>query len=378
MATQVGFELAHRLGELLGQRQDRHLDRRQCGMEAQHRARVAALELFFRVRVDEQRQRSPVHPHGGLDHHRHEAFLGGLDHHGQILARVLAVTREIPVTAIVNAFDFLPAEGEQELHVSRGVRIVGELVGFVWTMAGHALGEAQVAVEAHSLVAPVLEPLLALGGVDEELHLRLFELPRAEGEVSRCDLVAEGLADLTDPEGHLLACRLANALEVGEDRLAGLGTQERDRRGFLRRPDLGLQHQVERHRVGQIVLGASFSRIAGTGFVELVCAKALLAGPAVDHRVREVVDVARGFPGARVANDAAVYAHDIGTFAHHTIPPNGLQVVLELDAQRAVVPEPVDAAVDLARLKDEAAPRAQRHDLLDGDGVALRRGIRRR
>src|SRR5690606_18329063 len=95
------------------------------------------------------------------------------------------------------------------------------------------------------------------------------------------------------------------------------------------------------------------------GVVELVGPHALLAGAAVDQRVAEVLDVARSLPGARMGDDRRVEPLDVLALAHHAPPPQRLQVVLELDAERAVVPEAVDAAVDLARLPDEAAPRAQ-------------------
>ena len=55
---------------------------------------------------------------------------------------------------------------------------------------------------------------------------------------------------------------------------------------------------------------------------------------------------------------------DIRTLAHHALPPEGLQVVLELRAEGAVVPEPVDAAVDLARLEDEPPTCAERHEVV--------------
>ena len=72
-------------------------------------------------------------------------------------------------------------------------------------------------------------------------------------------------------------------------------------------------------------------------------------------------------PHLRVHDDRAVDA-DHADFlpvrprrriAHHVLPPGVLDVLLQLDAERAVVPEAVDAAVDLARLEDEAAPAAQ-------------------
>jgi len=49
--------------------------------------------------------------------------------------------------------------------------------------------------------------------------------------------------------------------------------------------------------------------------------------------------------------------------ADHVLPPGVLDVFLEFDAERAVVPEAVDAAVDLARLEDEPAPTAQGDEL---------------
>ena len=54
---------------------------------------------------------------------------------------------------------------------------------------------------------PVLVPLLRLVGRDEELHLHLLELERAEDEVARRDLVAERLADLGDAERRLACAR---------------------------------------------------------------------------------------------------------------------------------------------------------------------------
>ena len=65
-----------------------------------------------------------------------------------------------------------------------------------------------------------------------------------------------------------------------------------------------------------------------------------------------------------MADDRAVEALDVVALAHDALPPERLQVVLQLDAERPVVPEAVDAAVDLARLEDEAAPRAERHDVV--------------
>jgi len=47
---------------------------------------------------------------------------------------------------------------------------------------------------------------------------------------------------------------------------------------------------------------------------------------------------------------------------HHVPPPVALDVVLQLNAERAVVPEAADAAVNLAGLEDEAAALAERDE----------------
>jgi hypothetical protein len=55
---------------------------------------------------------------------------------------------------------------------------------------------------------------------------------------------------------------------------------------------------------------------------------------------------------------------------HHVAPPRFFDVALQFDAQRAVVPEAVDAAVNLARLKQETASFAQRNQLFHLHGLA--------
>ena len=97
---------------------------------------------------------------------------------------------------------------------------------------------------------------LGFGRRDEELHLHLLELARAEDEVSGRDLVAEGLADLRDPERRALARELEHVLEVDEDPLRGLRAQVRGRAGRLDRPDGRFEHEVEVARLGEVALSA--------------------------------------------------------------------------------------------------------------------------
>ena len=90
------------------------------------------------------------------------------------------------------------------------------------------------------------------------------------------------------------------------------------------------------------------------GEKQLVCTKALLGDFAIHHRVGEPAHVAGRFPNLRVHDDGGFQADDIIAAADHVIPPSVADVFFQLDAQRAVIPEAVDAAVDFRRLKNES------------------------
>src|SRR5207245_8080457 len=83
----------------------------------------------------------------------------------------------------------------------------------------------------------------------------------------------------------------------------------------------------------------------------IVGAEAILAMLAVDQRVGEPRHVPRGFPNLRVHEDRRVETFDVLALVDHRTPPALLDVLLELDAQRPVVPHRAKPAVDLGRLK---------------------------
>ncbi len=102
---------------------------------------------------------------------------------------------------------------------------------------------------------------------------------------------------------------------------------------------------------------------------QLVEPEAQLVSGALDQRIAERLDVAGRHPHLGVHQDAGIEADDVVALLDHGPPPGALDVVLELDAERAVVPHGVDAAVDLRAGKHEAAPLGERHDGVEvGDG----------
>src|SRR5262249_17576625 len=137
----------------------------------------------------------------------------------------------------------------------------------------------------------------------------------------------------------------------------------------------GFEHQVEMTRLGQLAaaLTGVLRGLLGTLRVaELVGPKALLALLAVDERVGEAGDVSGGFPDARVHQNGAVYADDVGARQHHLAPPCFLDVALELAADRTVVPATRQTAIDFARLERKPASFGEIYHLLHGNGPTHR------
>ena len=217
-------------------------------MERQRDARLAA-DLLLAVGVDQERERRPVRAGRRLDDPRDDVLVGRLVEVLELLARRLAVARQVEVAAVVDALELLPAEREAVFDVDRLLGVVGELVGGVLAQAQPLGRDAVPLVPGAALRQPHLE---RLGGrllrADEVLHLHLLELAHPEDEVARADLVAERLADLGDPERQLLARRLQDVLEVDVRALGRLGAQVDDGGVVLDRAHERLEHEVEAAR----------------------------------------------------------------------------------------------------------------------------------
>ncbi len=290
----------------------------------------------------------------------------------EALAGRLGVGAQVEVRAVGDALELVQAPGEPELDVSSPARVVRQLLGVVLPQLEHVLGDAELPVPAVPLVAPVLEPPIALLRGNEVLHLHLLELSGPKDEVLGGDLVAERLADLRDAERGPLAGGGEHVLEVHEHALGGLGTQVGHAALVLDGPGVGLEHEVEGPGLGQILRAA-----VRADPVDLVGPPALVAVAAVDERVGERLEVAGRPPDRGWGEDRRVEADDVVAELHHRPPPGVLHVAQEVDAERPVVVGGAEAAVDLRGGEDEAAPLAEVDDLLHeirGGGRSPRSG----
>src|SRR5262245_24398006 len=106
---------------------------------------------------------------------------------------------------MVNTHHFIPTPGCIELNIYRRAGIVGSLVWFMFSETQTFRFKTHLQKPIHSILLPILEPLLALRllRLHVKLHLHLFKFAAAENEIARRDLVPEGLTDLSDTEWNL-------------------------------------------------------------------------------------------------------------------------------------------------------------------------------
>ena len=119
-----------------------------------------------------------------------------------------------------------------------------------------------------------------------------------------------------------------------------------------------LVHLVEAHRV-DVDLVMLFAD-------ELVSAVAGLARLAVEQRVGEAGHMAGRDPRLRIHDNGRIETDVVRAFLHEFLEPRLFDVVLELHAERTVVPAVGQTAVYFRPRKDKAAALAERDDLIHG------------
>ena len=97
---------------------------------------------------------------------------------------------------------------------------------------------------------------------------------------------------------------------------------------------------------------------------DLIGAEALMALTAVHQRIGKSTEVAGGDPGLGIHQDGGVQTDVVAVLLDELLPPGPLDVVLQLHAERTVVPGVGEAAVDLAAGKNKAAVLAEGNDFV--------------
>src|SRR5476651_2073075 len=72
-----------------------------------------------------------------------------------------------------------------------------------------------------------------------------------------------------------------------------------------------------------------------------------------------------------MCQNRTVNADNVVALADHDAPPIILQITLQLDPERTVIPAAIQSAVDFARLENESPPLAQADDSLHSLRIGL-------
>ncbi len=112
------------------------------------------------------------------------------------LAAELGMLFQVIVGAIGNALELAPAHGEQILDVDASLRIVGQLVRFMPSLANVFFLYSVALIPLKALIDPLSMPFFIRPRHTKIFDLHLLELAGAESKVSGRNFVAKGLADL--------------------------------------------------------------------------------------------------------------------------------------------------------------------------------------
>src|SRR3989344_4532402 len=191
-------------------------------------------------------------------------------------------------------------------------------------------GDADRFVECVNVLSPLFECALPFGSAYKILNFHLLEFARAKNEIPRSNLVAESLPYLRDAERQFGMQGVDDVLEIDEYAAGGLRPEVRIGR-FSRRANRRHEHRVEHFSVLK--------------------------------RVGKSRHVAARLPRLRVHHDGRIEsAHIVAVLDKHP-PPELLYIVLELDAERSVVPKTGKSSVNLRAGVDEAASLGERNYL---------------
>ena len=147
----------------------------------------------------------------------------------------------------------------------------------------------------------------------------------------------------------------------------------------LDRAEMGAQHHVEVTRFGPVAAGAAVrahdvlqavlrqlvAMLFGIGLLKLVGTMALVAVEAFDQRVVEHGHVAGSHPHGRREDDGRVDAHHVTSGDDHGTPPFALDIVLQRDAKRTVIPCGTGSAVDFTGGEHKAATLREGYDFIE-------------
>ena len=149
------------------------------------------------------------------------------------------------------------------------------------------------------------------------MQVPLLELTLAEEEVTRGDLVTEGLTDLADTKRNLHARGLDNIVKVEVDVLASFTAQVGLHALALDNTKIGLHQEVKPARLCEFTAAYGALVLYDIFFWQLIDAEPPLAILTIHQAIYKVFYVPAGLPYFWMGNNRAFDPHHIVVHLHH-------------------------------------------------------------
>jgi len=268
----------------------------------------------------------------------------------------LLVLFEIVVRAVGDSLQLFGSKRERVEEVVCSLGVEGAILFWNIEDRDFIARDTDRFVPSKSISKPLVEPLFSLFWANEELNFHLFEFAGAKGEVAGINFVSEGFSNLGDSEGKLFAGNLENIFKLNKHSLGGFRAKVGEVTFVFDWSNIGFEHEVELAGFSEISTAGvdHFAGFLGAGRGgDLVGTEAAFTGFAVDHGIGEGGFVAAGFPYGTAHQDGSIHSYDIVPVLGHRFPPVLLEVALQCNAQGAVVPSPIQPAVDFGGWEDK-------------------------
>jgi len=160
---------------------------------------------------------------------------------------------QVVIGTVCDSPQLAPSEREQKFQIGRRLAVEAQLFRRMVARAHLIRLDAKCLQPVDAVLFPVSKPLKVSTWFAEEFKLHLLKLSGTESKVTRCDLVTEGLTDLSDTKWNFLSGSSLYILEVYKNTLSSLWTKVYSILSILGYTLECLEHQVELTDICKVV-----------------------------------------------------------------------------------------------------------------------------
>ncbi len=254
---------------------------------------------------------------------------------------------QVIVCPVRDSPQLTPAEREQKFHICGSFAVKAQLFFVMITVAHLILFQAKRAQPVKTELLPICKPFQICIRLTEEFQLHLLKFTGTEGEVTRCNLITERFADLTNTERNFLAGGSLYIFKVYKNALCSFRSQIYGILCILSHTLEGFEHQVELTDVCEIVLTAGRTRhsmrfdkihhlllgpcihsslkryIMHLTVIldQLVRTETLMTFLTIHKRIGKTAQMSGSDPGLRIHQNRTIHTHIVRGLLNKFLPP---------------------------------------------------------